>query len=150
VFERRIGGVAERQPRPNPEVHGCGGASRSLLHGSASVIVRRANLFADVPARLTEEQVKPLVDRPGARVERIVSTGQASPAGFWCDQDWAEWVIVLAGAANLLIEGEERPRILRPGDYVELPAHVRHRVEWTDPDRPTVWLAIHWGGLSPG
>jgi hypothetical protein len=85
---------------------------KSLLHGSAPVILRSANLFADVPARLTEEQVKPLADRPGARVERIVSTGQASPAGFWYDQDWAEWVIVLAGAAGLLIEGEERPRTL--------------------------------------
>ena len=51
---------------------------------------------------------------------------------------------MLAGAAGLLIEGEERPRILQPGDYVELPAHVRHRIEWTDPDRPTVWLAVHW------
>ena len=119
---------------------------KSLLHGSAPVILRSANLFADVPARLTEEQVKPLADWPGARVERIVSTGQASPAGFWYDQDWAEWVIVLAGAAGLLIEGEERPRTLLPGDYLELPAHVRHRVEWTDPDRPTVWLAVHWRG----
>ena len=63
---------------------------KSLLHGSAPVILRSANLFADVPARLTKEQVKPLADWPGARVERIVSTGQASPAGFWYDQDWAE------------------------------------------------------------
>jgi cupin 2 domain-containing protein len=107
-------------------------------------MIRSGNLFADLPARSDAELTTILAARPGARVERIVSTGQASPAGFWHDQDWAEWVIVLEGAAGLLVEGEERPRILRPGDYVELPAHARHRVEWTDPDRPTVWLAVHW------
>jgi cupin 2 domain-containing protein len=109
-------------------------------------MIRGGNLFADLPAELNAEQTTILADWPGARVERIVSTGQASPAGFWYDQDWAEWVIVLSGAAGLLVEGEERPRTLQPGDYLELPAHVRHRVEWTDPDRPTVWLAVHWGG----
>jgi cupin 2 domain-containing protein len=109
-------------------------------------MIRGGNLFADLPAELNAEQTTILADWPGARVERIVSTGQASPAGFWYDQDWAEWVIVLSGAAGLLVEGEERPRTLQPGDYLELPAHVRHRVEWTDPGRPTVWLAVHWGG----
>ncbi len=109
-------------------------------------MTRSGNLFADVPARSDAELTTILADRPGARVERIVSTGQACPAGFWYDQDWVEWVILLAGDASLLVEGEERPRTLRPGDYVELPAHVRHRIEWTDPDRPTVWLAVHWRG----
>jgi cupin 2 domain-containing protein len=109
-------------------------------------MIRSGNLFADLPPRSDAELTTILADQPGAKVERIVSTGQASPAGFWYDQDWAEWVIVLAGSAGLLIEGEERPRILHPGDYVELPAHVRHRIEWTDPDRPTVWLAVHWRG----
>jgi len=113
-------------------------------------MVRSGNLFADLPTQSDAELMSILAERPGARVERIVSTGQASPAGFWYDQDWAEWVIVMAGAAGLLIEGEERPRSLQPGDYVELPAHVRHRVEWTDPNRPTVWLAVHWTGSSPG
>ncbi|MBV8104025.1 MAG: cupin domain-containing protein [Hyphomicrobiales bacterium] len=107
-------------------------------------MIRSGNLFADLPPGSDAEQTTILAERPGARVERIVSTGQASPAGSWYDQDWAEWVMVLAGAAGLLIEGEERPRILQPGDYLELPAHVRHRVEWTDPDRRTVWLAVHW------
>ncbi len=87
-----------------------------------------------------------LAEAPGARVERIVSMGQASPAGFWYDQDRTEWVILLQGAAGLLIEGEERERSLSPGDYVEIPPGVRHRVEWTLADRPTVWLAVHWTG----
>jgi cupin 2 domain-containing protein len=109
-------------------------------------VIRTGNIFANLPERLPGEETKVLAERPGAFVERIVSTGQASPPGFWYDQDWAEWVIVLAGAAGLQIEGEAGPRRLGPGDYVELPPKVRHRVEWTDPDRPTVWLAVHWKG----
>ena len=76
-------------------------------------------------------------------VERIVSTGQASPPGFWYDQDWAEWVLVVAGHAGLLIDGEAAPRVLGPGSYLHLPAHCRHRVEWTSAEVPTVWLAVH-------
>jgi cupin 2 domain-containing protein len=107
-------------------------------------VVKNGNLFANLPTRLPEEEATVLAEWPGAVVERIVSTGQASPPGFWYDQDWTEWVIVLEGAAGLSIGGEKAPMILRPGDYIELPPHVRHRVEWTDPDRPTVWLAVHW------
>jgi cupin 2 domain-containing protein len=109
-------------------------------------VIRGGNVFANLPRRLPEEESTILAERAGAYVERIVSTGQASPSGFWFDQDWAEWVIVLEGAAGLRIEGEDAPRRLGPGDYLELPPHVRHRVEWTDMDRPTVWLAVHWKG----
>ena len=104
--------------------------------------LRTGNLFGAVPARLEVEETTVLAELPGARIERIVSTAQASPSGFWYDQDWTEWVVVLAGSAGLLIEGEAEPRILAPGDYVEIPPHIRHRVEWTDADRPTVWLAV--------
>jgi cupin 2 domain-containing protein len=109
--------------------------SEDRLHGG--------NLFAEVPARLDIEETAVLAQLPGARIERIVSTGQASPPGSWYDQDWTEWVVVLTGSAGLLIEGDGGPRILAPGDYVEIPPHVRHRVEWTDADEPTVWLAVH-------
>jgi len=109
-------------------------------------MVRSGNLFAGAPARLEEEEIAPLAAWRGGRIERIVSTGQASPPGFWYDQDGSEWVVVLQGAARLAIEGESAARALGPGDYVELEAHVRHRVEWTDPDRPTVWLAVHYAG----
>ena len=107
-------------------------------------MIPSGNIFANLPARLPMEEATVIAGRTGAVVERIVSTGQASAPGFWYDQDWAEWVVVLSGAASLLIEGERAARRLGPGDYVELPAHVRHRVEWTDPDAPTVWLAVHW------
>ena len=102
------------------------------------------NLLADVPTTLAAEELRELLATPALRIERIVSTGQASPPGFWYDQDWAEWVLVLAGQAGLLIEGEAAPRVLGPGSYVHLPAHCRHRVEWTSAEMPTVWLAVHF------
>ena len=68
--------------------------------------------------------------------------GQASPAGFWYDQDEAEWVLVLAGAARLRFADESLDRVLAPGDWVDIAPHRRHRVEWTDPATPTVWLAV--------
>jgi len=104
---------------------------------------RSGNLFANVPALLDIEETAVLAELPGARVERIVSTGQASAPGFWYDQDWTEWVVVLSGSAGVRIEGEEKPRILAPGGYLEIPPRVRHRVDWTDADEPTVWLAVH-------
>jgi cupin 2 domain-containing protein len=103
-----------------------------------------ANLLSDLSATADSEQLQDILRRPGVRIERIVSTGQASPPDFWYDQDWDEWVVLLAGAAGLLIEGEAE-RKLAPGDHVFLPAHTRHRVTWTDTDRPTVWLAVHMG-----
>jgi cupin 2 domain-containing protein len=102
------------------------------------------NLFACVPVTLAEEQVIELVSAPGLRVERIVSTGQASPPGFWYDQDWAEWVLILSGSAGLQIEGEAEPRLLLPGSHLHLPRHCRHRVAWTSAEPATVWLAVHY------
>ena len=102
------------------------------------------NLLALLPRRLDAEQMIVLVENENLRIERIVSTGQASPPGFWYDQPWAEWVLALAGAAGLVFEGEAEPRVLRPGDYLLIPAHRRHRVAWTDPEQPTVWLAVHY------
>ena len=103
------------------------------------------NLFADLPARSDQEAFSEILARPGLRIERIVSFGQASPAGFWYDQPDGEWVVVLAGAARLRFEDEPSARTLVPGDHVNIPPHCRHRVEWTDPARPTVWLAVHYG-----
>jgi cupin 2 domain-containing protein len=101
------------------------------------------NVFDDVADRLDGEQVVELLSTGDVRIERIVSTGQASAPGFWYDQNWAEWVMLLAGSAGLLFEGEAEPRPLKPGDYIHIDAHRRHRIAWTDPAQPTVWLAIH-------
>jgi cupin 2 domain-containing protein len=106
--------------------------------------IERGNLFADVPlTSLARERVDVLVRRPDLRLERIVSTGHVTPPGEWYDQADDEWVVVLSGAARLRVEGAPEPIALEPGDYVLLPAHVRHRVEWTDPRVATVWLALH-------
>jgi cupin 2 domain-containing protein len=100
-------------------------------------------LLADVPDQLEAECFDPLLKVANVRIERIVSTGQTTPPGEWFDQAWDEWVLVIAGAAEILLEGEDGPRSLGPGDYLFLPAHLRHRVAWTLPSRPTVWLAVH-------
>jgi cupin 2 domain-containing protein len=106
--------------------------------------VESGNLLASLPGGLAAEQMTELLASENVRIERIVSTGQASPPGFWYDQDWAEWVLLLAGSAGVLIEGEAAARTMRPGDYLHIPAHRRHRVAWTDAAHPTVWLAVHY------
>lgn len=102
------------------------------------------NLFTGLPDKADQELVSVLARSSQARVERIVSTGQCSPEGFWYDQEEHEWVVVLAGQAGILLEGESSPRLMKPGDHMNIAAHRRHRVEWTSPDEPTVWLAVFY------
>ena len=101
------------------------------------------NLLSDVPATLPEELVQTLFKSASVRIERIVSLGHASPEGFWYDQEQHEWVLLVSGAARLRFEGQE-PIEMRPGSYINIPAHTRHQVEWTDPRQTTIWLAVHW------
>jgi len=79
---------------------------------------------------------------PNFRIERIVSQGHASPEGFWYDQDTDEWALLVRGAARLQFENEE-PMEMTAGSFVNIPAHQKHRVDWTDPHQLTIWLAIH-------
>ena len=102
-------------------------------------------LFATLPARRQARELETaLLALPGLRIERIVSTGQSSPPGFWYDQSEGEWVVLLAGEAELRIEDEAATRRLAPGDWLHLPPHCRHRVERTAPEVPTVWLAVYY------
>lgn len=106
------------------------------------------NLFAQYPAavgKAESEAFEDLLRRPNLRIERIVSTGQASPPGFWYCQPHGEWVVLLKGSAGLRFEHEQAERVLHPGDFVDIPAQCRHRVAWTDATMPTVWLAVHYG-----
>ena len=100
------------------------------------------NLFADLPQDASAEQFLELLSRPGLRIERIVSTGQASPADFWYDQPQAEWVLLLQGEARLAFADEAQARRLGPGECVDIAPHRRHRVESTA--TPTIWLAVHY------
>lgn len=104
------------------------------------------NLLSALPDAGAGEAVEAVFSRAGLRIERIVSHGQASPPGFWYDQPEDEWVLLLAGAAALRFADEAAPRRLEAGDSVEIARHRRHRVEWTDPARPTVWLAVFYRG----
>jgi cupin 2 domain-containing protein len=105
------------------------------------------NIFADLtaPTASGDEQFEVLLTQPGVRIERIISNGHASPRDFWYEQDWDEWVIVLSGEARLRFEEEADARALAAGDYVFIPAKVRHRVDWTRRDQATMWLAVHFG-----
>lgn len=104
-----------------------------------------SNLFDGLPASPDAEQFLELLARPGLKIERIVSNGQASPPCFWYDQENGEWVAVLSGEALLRFEDEPEPRRLKAGDFIDIAPRRRHRVDWTIPDQPTVWLAIHYG-----
>ena len=100
------------------------------------------NLFEGIPAHLPVELTETLLQAEHVRVERIVSHGHASPPDFWYDQEQHELVFVLQGSARLRLENELVE--LGVGDWLNIPAHQRHRVEWTAPDQPTIWLAIFY------
>ncbi len=106
--------------------------------------LRRGNLLTGFLPRHADEQVDDLSEgHSRLRIERIVSTGQASAPDFWYDQASDEFVVLLAGAARLRFQAGDISLDLKPGDWIEIPAHRRHRVEWTQADPPTVWLAVH-------
>jgi cupin 2 domain-containing protein len=102
----------------------------------------------DFPYLQPGETFDNLLFRPGLRIERIISRGDSTPAGEWFDQSWDEWVLLIKGEAGLLIAGEQEPRHLRQGDHLLLTAGCRHRVEWTDQESETIWLAVHIGEPS--
>jgi len=115
-----------RPPRPGTDT-GTGSASGRLLE--------------DLRAAPGEETVTTLLQQGGVRIERIVSLDYASPRGFWYDQTCHEWVMVIAGSGEVEFDDGRTIR-LEPGECLDLPAGCRHRVSWTDPDSPTVWLAV--------
>jgi cupin 2 domain-containing protein len=101
------------------------------------------NIFAEIPEKLPEELFESILKQDNIVIERIVSKGHVTPAGQWYDQAGDEWVILLEGEATLLFEENQRLVRLTPGDYLLIPAHAWHRVEWTLPDFNTIWLAVH-------
>ncbi|MBQ0720559.1 MAG: cupin domain-containing protein [Gammaproteobacteria bacterium] len=101
------------------------------------------NIFTLIPDELEQELVEQLIDNKSIRIQRIVSKGHTSPTSGWYDQQRNEWVMVIKGAAILIFEDDDELR-LNTGDYVNIPAHKKHRVSWTDPESETVWLAVHY------
>ena len=102
------------------------------------------NLFDAISEQADEEIFETLVQSDSVHIERIVSTGQSSPADFWYDQPTAEWVVVLKGSAQLQFKDDNEPLVMSEGDFVNIPAHKKHRVASTSREVPTVWLAVHY------
>ncbi len=102
-----------------------------------------ANLYRGIPQRQPEELNQTLAANGHVRIERIVSWEHATAPGTWYDQAWPEWVSLLQGQAGLRMEHQET-QTLEPGDWVLIPAHCRHRVDWTTADPPALWLAVHY------
>jgi len=106
--------------------------------------MRTKNIFSGIKARASREIFQKILRSKHVKIEKIFSRGQKSPEGFWCDQKDNEWVLLLMGAARLKFEGRRNLVRLEAGDYVNIPKHCRHRVEWTDPKQTTVWLAVFY------
>ena len=100
-------------------------------------------LLEEIPAGLREEIFDTICLTESVKIERIVSRGHASPEGFWFDQAWNEFILIVRGSAGLKIENEDDIIVLKAGDYLNISAHVKHRVEWTDPKCETIWFAVH-------
>jgi cupin 2 domain-containing protein len=101
------------------------------------------NLLSNIPSQLPHELTQALLATKHLRIERIVSLGHASPPGFWYDQETDEWVLLFSGQARLRFDDGEMIE-MTAGSYVNIAAHRKHRVDWTDPSQPTVWLAVHY------
>ena len=102
------------------------------------------NIYTSIPEKLDQEYFESIVKKDNIIIERIISKGHITPKGEWYDQDKDEWVMLLQGQALILFDYPKKEVMLFEGDYLLIPAHSRHRVEWTLPDVNTLWLAIHF------
>jgi cupin 2 domain-containing protein len=103
-----------------------------------------ASILEGIPTDLPEELADTICSSATVKIERIVSRGHASPEGFWYDQEMNEFVLVVKGSAGLRLESKDDLVILKSGDYLNIGAHVKHRVKWTDSTCDTIWLAVHY------
>lgn len=101
------------------------------------------NIFSSVPDILEEEIFEDLLRCDNLRIERIISKGHASPKEGWYDQKEHEWVLVLKGSAIIAFEDGREIKLVK-GDYLNICAHEKHRVKWTDPEEATIWLALFY------
>ena len=103
----------------------------------------KKNLFENLPESLPEEIIETIIESKNVKIERIISKGHSSPKNYWYDQEKNEWVLVLKGNAKLIFKENESIG-LSAGDYINIPAHKKHRVEWTEKEIETIWLAIFY------
>jgi cupin 2 domain-containing protein len=102
------------------------------------------HLYQNIPAELPDEMSACLAQSKSMKIERIVSRGHRSAPGFWYEQQDNEWVLLVKGEAELRFEKENRVVHLTEGMYVNIPAHEKHRVEWTREGVDTIWLAVFY------
>jgi len=102
------------------------------------------NIYCDLPVHLPRELFEVLSAGKDFTLERIVSRGQATPEGQWLEQWKNEWVLLLKGSAGIILQGQKDAVPLKPGDYMLIEARQKHRVEYTDKETETVWLALHF------
>ena len=107
-------------------------------------MTKLGNIFSNIPKHTPQEIFEEIITAENIKIERIISKGHTTPDDKWYDQDKNEWVILLKGSAGLLFEGEDNPITLHPGDYILIPAHMKHRVEWTDQNEEIIWLAVYY------
>jgi len=107
------------------------------------MIHEKKNIFENLPVELPEEIFEKVIESKDFLLERIVSGGHTSPPNFWYDQERNEFVLLLAGSAKILYDNGTSFSLL-PGDYINIPAHQKHRVEETNRDQKTIWLALHY------
>ncbi|MEH6468031.1 MAG: cupin domain-containing protein [Porticoccus sp.] len=106
--------------------------------------MKQDNIFSNIPESIPNEIFEEILSSERVRIERIITSGNNhSSGGGWYDQDEGEWVLVVQGEGVLEFEEGENVR-LTVGDYVNIPAHKKHRVTWTDPDKETIWLAVFY------
>jgi cupin 2 domain-containing protein len=118
-------------------------ARKGSVHEAKEIPIK-GTLFADIPVKLPEEILETICVSDTVKIERIVSRGQASPTGFWYDQERSEFILIVQGSAGLKFENARDIVVLKTGDYLIIGAHVKHRLEWTDPTGATIWLAVHY------
>ncbi len=103
-----------------------------------------SNIFSNIQKKVPDEVFETLLQTQQFKIEKIISQGHATAKEEWYDQDKNEWVLVLKGNAGLQFEGNDKTVVLKTGDYINIPAHQKHRVEWTEPEEKYIWLAIHY------
>jgi cupin 2 domain-containing protein len=109
-----------------------------------SIKINSGNLFSNIPIHMDDEVFETILASDKCEIKRIVSKGNQSPLDYWYDQEKNEWVMVLKGAAALKFKNGNKILKMMPGDFVHIPAHFKHRVEWTDPEIETIWLAVYF------
>tara|TARA_R110002074_G_scaffold251414_2_gene422945 strand:+ start:232 stop:552 length:321 start_codon:yes stop_codon:yes gene_type:complete len=105
--------------------------------------MKKENILSNIPNDIPEEIVENLAATNSIRIEKVISKGQSSPDDTWYDQHENEWILVVKGAGALVFENGDEVS-LTSGDYLNIPAHKRHRVSWTDPEEETIWLAVFY------